>query len=178
MTDAIVSTILETSEYGELEFQDYFVRYHWQPTVTAIRFNGAETAAVSLEVQEALEQADAILIAPSNPWLSIDPILAVPGMRDLILSRNVPRVAMSPIVGGQAIKGPAAKLMAEMNYDPSAAAVADYYGEIINGFVYDERDRGLNLNLKQTTTFDTIMMNDEDCATLARHTLQWIEEWA
>lgn len=178
MTDAIVSTKLETEEYGELEFQDYFVRYRWQPTVKAIRLDGIEAATVSAEARTALEQADAVLIGPSNPWLSIDPILAVPGMRALILSRDVPRVAVSPIVEGQAIKGPAAKLMSELNYEPSARTVADYYNKIINGFVYDQRDTGMNLNLKHLTTFDTIMVNDEDRAVLAGRILEWIEEWA
>jgi LPPG:FO 2-phospho-L-lactate transferase len=178
MTDAPVRTIIDTQEHGELEFQVYFVRYRWQPTVKAIRLDGIETASVSPEVQAALEKADAILIGPSNPWLSIDPILSVPGMRSLILSREVPRVAVSPIVRGEAIKGPAAKLMAEWNYEPSAQTVADYYNGIINGFVYDERDTGLNLNLKRIVTFDTIMVNDEDRAVLARRILEWIEEWS
>lgn len=178
MTDAPVRTIMDTEEHGELEFQVYFVRYRWQPTVKAIRFDGIEAASVSPEARTALERADAILIGPSNPWLSIDPILSVPGMRSLILSRDVPRVAVSPIVRGGAIKGPAAKLMSELKYEPSARTVADYYNEIINGFVYDERDAGLNLNLKRIVAFDTIMVDDEDRAVLARRILEWIEEWS
>jgi LPPG:FO 2-phospho-L-lactate transferase len=98
-------------------------------------------------------------------------------MRELITSREIPRVALSPIVEGQAIKGPAAKLMSELHYEASALAVAQYYDQIINGFVYDERDAALNLNLKQTVTFDTIMVTDEDRALLARKIMQWIEEW-
>src|SRR5690606_23687968 len=178
MTDAPVRTIMDTEEHGELEFQVYFVRYRWQPTVKAIRFDGIEAASVSPEARTALERADAILIGPSSPWLSIDPILSVPGMRSLILSRDVPRVAVSPIVRGEAIKGPAAKLMSELKYEPSARTVADYYNEIINGFVYDERDAGLNLNLKRIVAFDTIMVDDEDRAVLARRILEWIEEWS
>jgi LPPG:FO 2-phospho-L-lactate transferase len=178
MTDAPVRTMINTKEQGELEFQDYFVRCRWQPTVTGIRFDGMAAASVSPEARAAVEQADAILIGPSNPWLSIDPILAVPGMRELILSRDIPRVAVSPIVQGQAVKGPAAKLMAELNYEASALAVADYYGAIINGFVYDARDAGLNLNLKRAVTFDTMMLTDEDRVVLSRKIMQWIEEWA
>lgn len=178
MTDVPVRTIMDTEEHGEIEFQVYFVRYRWQPTVKAIRFDGIEAASVSPEARTALERADAILIGPSNPWLSIDPILSVPGMRSLILSRDVPRVAVSPIVRGGAIKGPAAKLMSELKYEPSARTVADYYNEIINGFVYDERDAGLNLNLKRIVAFDTIMVDDEDRAVLARRILEWIEEWS
>lgn len=176
MTDAPVRTLLDTVEYGELEFQTYFVRYRWQPTVKSIRLDCIEQASVSPEARAALERADAILIGPSNPWLSIAPILAVPGMSQLILSRNVPRVAVSPIVQGQAVKGPAAKLMAELNYDVSAQAVGEYYGDIITGFVYDERDTALNLNHKQVTSFDTIMIRDEDRVVLARKILHWIEE--
>lgn len=176
MTDAPVRTMIDTVEYGELEFQTYFVRYRWQPTVKAIRLDGIEAASVSPEAQAALERADAILVGPSNPWLSIAPIVSVPGMREIILSRNVPRVAVSPIVQGQAIKGPAAKLMAELGYEVSAQAVANYYGDIITGYVHDERDTGLILNNKEVTSFDTIMVDNEDRVVLARKILQSIEE--
>ncbi|MBZ0286373.1 MAG: 2-phospho-L-lactate transferase, partial [Anaerolineae bacterium] len=120
MTDAPVATIVDTEEYGEIDVQTYLVRYRWQPTVKSLRLDGIESAAVSGPVREVLEKADVILIGPSNPWLSIDPILAVPGMRALITARPIPRVAVSPIVGGRALKGPADKLMAELGYEPSA----------------------------------------------------------
>jgi LPPG:FO 2-phospho-L-lactate transferase len=176
MTDAPIRTMIDTVEHGELEFQTYFVRLRWQPTVKAIRLDGINEACVSPQARAALERADAILIGPSNPWLSIAPILAVPGMREIILSRNVPRVAVSPIVQGQAIKGPAAKLMAELGYEVSAQAVANYYGDIINGYVHDERDTRMILNHKEVTTFDTIMVDNEDRVVLARKILDWIEE--
>ena len=177
MTNAPVATKVITIEQGELDFQVYFVRHRWQPTVTAIRYDGIEEAAVSEAVANAIADADAILIGPSNPWLSIAPILSVPGMRVAIIQRDVPRVALSPIVGGEAIKGPAAKLMAEMNYPVSATAVADYYRGVINGFVYDERDSELKIDGLRTVTFDTIMKSDEDRAVLARKILDWIEGW-
>jgi LPPG:FO 2-phospho-L-lactate transferase len=177
MTDAPVATKVATIEQGELDFQVYFVRHRWQPTVTAIRFEGVEAAAVSTQAQQAIADADLILFGPSNPWLSIAPILAVPGMRDALISRDVPRVALSPIVGGEAIKGPAAKLMAELNYPVTAMAVADYYRGVINGYVYDERDAELKIDGLRTTTFDTIMRSDEDRVVLARKILQWIEGW-
>lgn len=173
MTDAPVSTMLDTLEYGELEFQPYFVRYRWQPTVKTIRYAGIEAAAITPEVRAALEAADAILFAPSNPWLSICPILELPGMRDLLLARAVPRVAVSPIVGGKAIKGPAAKLMAELGYTVSAETVVKVYGDAINGFVYDERDAELQIAGLNSVTFDTIMGSDADRAALARHILEW-----
>jgi LPPG:FO 2-phospho-L-lactate transferase len=177
MTDAHVATKLITVEQGELDFQVYFVRHRWQPTVSAIRYEGVEGATLSVEVQKAIAAADVILFGPSNPWLSIAPILAVPGMRERLTGRDVPRVALSPIVGGEAIKGPAAKIMAELNYSVTARAVADYYQNVINGFVYDERDADLRIDHLRTTTFDTIMRTDEDRAALARKILEWIGNW-
>ncbi len=174
MTDAQVCTILNTAEYGELDFQVYFVRHRWQPTVHSIRFDGIEGAAVSPEAQRAIASADVILFGPSNPWLSIAPILAVPGMRERLMARQVPRVALSPIVGGEALKGPAAKLMAELNYSVSSAAVAAYYGDVINGFVYDEIDAELTLPGLRSARFDTIMKTDEDRTVLAGKILEWV----
>jgi len=173
MTDAPVSTMLDTVEYGELEFQTYFVRYRWQPTVKAIRYGGIDMAAVSVEAQAAIAAADLILIAPSNPWLSICPILSLPGMRDLLLARAVPRIAVSPIVGGKAIKGPAAKLMAELGYTVSPPTVAAVYGAVINGFVYDQRDTEVVITEVETTQMDTVMQSEHDRAVLARRILEW-----
>jgi LPPG:FO 2-phospho-L-lactate transferase len=177
MTDAPVATMVNTLEQGELEFQEYFVKHRWQPTVTALRFAGAEAATLSDEVRDALANADVILFAPSNPWLSIAPILAVPGMQAAIEGRNVPRVAITPIVAGNAIKGPAAKLMGEMGYEVSPAAVAHYYGNVINGFVYDIQDNEINLEGLHAVALDTIMKTDEDKIALARLVLGWIETW-
>jgi LPPG:FO 2-phospho-L-lactate transferase len=177
MTDAPVATMIDTDEYGELEFQTYFVRYRWQPTLKRIRLDGIDTAAMTPEVRDALENADIILFGPSNPWLSIAPILAVPGLRDLVQSRDIPRVAISPIVEGQALKGPAAKLMAELGYQPSADNVAQYYADVINGFVYDQRDADLRISRPRAITFDTIMQSEADRATLAGKVLGWIESW-
>ncbi|HVU12354.1 MAG TPA: 2-phospho-L-lactate transferase [Phototrophicaceae bacterium] len=177
MTDAVVATKLLTAEQGELDFQTYFVRERWQPTVTSIRFDGIEGATVSPEVAQAIDLADIILFGPSNPWLSIAPILAVPGLRERLIACDVPRVALSPIVGGEAIKGPAAKLMAEMGLTVTAATVADYYHGVINGFVYDELDANLTIDGLRSTIFDTIMRSDEDRAVLARKILDWIGSW-
>lgn len=177
MTDAPVATRVDTVEYGELEFQEYFVRYRWQPTMKGIRFDGVDAASLSPEVSEALAQADAILFGPSNPWLSIAPILSVPGMREALTARDVPRVAVTPIVDGQAIKGPAAKLMAELGYQVSPHTVADYYGNVINGFVYDKRDAALDLKGVRATTLDTVMQTEQDRARLALEVLNWLESW-
>ena len=178
MTNEPVATIVDTKEHGEIDFQTYFVRYRWQPTVKSLRLGGIKDAFVSVEVEAALKEADVLLIGPSNPWLSIDPILSVPGMRDLIAQRDIPRVAISPIVGGEAIKGPAAKLMLELGHKAvSAEAVAHYYGNLINGFVYDAVDGDLNVPQRYVTKFETIMKTDDIKATLARNVLEWIEQW-
>ncbi len=173
MTDAQVATLVDTAEYGEIEFQEYFVRYRWQPTVRAIRFAGIETASVSETVRLALERADVILIGPSNPWLSILPILSVPGMRDLLMSRTVPRIAVSPIVEGRAIKGPAAKIMAELGYTVSARTVVEFYGDLLTGFVYDKRDADLHIEELPTAMFDTVMHVEADRMLLAREIIDW-----
>jgi LPPG:FO 2-phospho-L-lactate transferase len=177
MTDAPVGTIVDTVEHGEIDFQTYFVRYRWQSTVKSLRLAGIESAVVSQPVREVLEKADVILIGPSNPWLSIDPILAVPGMRALITARPIPRVAVSPIVGGKAIKGPADKLMGELGYEPSAEAVVGYYGEVINGFVYDQTDAGLEIPLLHSMTCETVMKSNEDKIILAQNVIDWIKSW-
>jgi len=177
MTDAPVATMLDTVEHGELDFQSYFVKYRWQPTVKRLWLKGVEKADVSDEVRDALTQADALIIGPSNPWLSIDPILRIPGLKELLLERDIPRVAISPIVGGQAIKGPAAKLMTELGYSPSAQSVAGYYGDALNGYVFDQSDGDLVIQLPQVTKFETIMKSDKDKEDLARSVLQWIQGW-
>jgi LPPG:FO 2-phospho-L-lactate transferase len=178
MTNAEVATIVDTKEYGEIDFQTYFVRYRWQPTVKSLRLAGIEQATVSPEVEIALREADVVLVGPSNPWLSIDPILSVPTIRKLITERNIPRVAISPIVGGEAIKGPAAKLMVELGKKAvSAEAVAEYYGGLINGFVCDVIEANLNVPQQYMTKFETIMKTDDVKVDLARNVLEWIQKW-
>jgi LPPG:FO 2-phospho-L-lactate transferase len=174
MTDSVVSTMIDTVEYGELEFQEYFVKHRWKPTARAIRFAGIADARPSEAVIAAIEQADLILIAPSNPYLSIDPIIRLPGLRALIESRPIPRAAITPIVQGQALKGPAAKLMQELGFPVSPQTVAEHYGSVINAFVYDERDDMIALPLLRSTALDTIMQTEADRATLAARVLAWL----
>lgn len=176
MTDAPVTTMVDTIEQGELEFQEYFVRHRWQPTLKSLRYAGIEDASMTDAVRNALEQADLILIGPSNPWLSIAPILAVPGMQEALLARAVPRIAITPIVEGKALKGPAAKLMQEMGHEVTAAEVARYYSGIITAFVYDQRDTLPQSLGFQSVAFDTIMKTDHDKARLARQVLAWAGE--
>ncbi|MCU0513051.1 MAG: 2-phospho-L-lactate transferase [Anaerolineae bacterium] len=178
MSDAPVATMVDTLEAGELDFQTYFVRHRWQPTVRGIRYAGAAAATLPAAVAAAIDRAELILIAPSNPWLSIAPILAVPGLRAALLGRAVPRVAITPIVQGRAIKGPAAKMMQELGYSVTPATVAGYYGDVINGFVSDVQDAACRLQGLRTIAFDTIMKTDMDKMRLAQQVLDWIEGWA
>jgi LPPG:FO 2-phospho-L-lactate transferase len=173
VTNDDVPTIVSTREYGDLDFQTYFVRYRWQPSVSAIRYQGAESARLSDSALAAIQSADLILIAPSNPWLSVGPMLAIPPMREALLARDVPRIAISPIVAGQAIKGPAAKLMAELGYSVTPHTVAAYYGDIINGFVYDRQDSDLVVETVRTLVTDTVMKNEADRVRLAGEILAW-----
>jgi LPPG:FO 2-phospho-L-lactate transferase len=177
MTDDDVATMLDTHEHGVLPFQHYFVRYRWQPRVKAIQYRGSQAAHVSPEAEAALASADAILIAPSNPWLSVAPILAVPGFRALLEAGNRPRVAITPIVGGRALKGPAAKLMAELGYAVTPAAVCTWYGSAINGFVMDERDAEDVMPVPHVLRADTVMNTDADRARLAAEALAWLGRW-
>ncbi len=168
MTDHPVATKVITTE-GELDFQDYFVRRRGEPAVREIRFDGLPKARPSAEVVTALNEADAVVIAPSNPFVSVEPILALPGLRQAVASK--PAVAVSPIVGGQAIKGPAAKMLAELGLEVSPLGVANRYAGVIEGFVIDRQDAELTngvgaLGLEVVVT-QTIMRSDADRASLA-----------
>jgi LPPG:FO 2-phospho-L-lactate transferase len=141
MTDDRVATWVETEEMGWLPFQEYFVHQQCAPKVKRFRFEGAEKATPAPGVIEALRDADYVIICPSNPWVSIGPILAIGSLAEAIGEKSV--VAVSPIVGGKAIKGPAAKMYGELGIDPSAVAVARQYNGLLTGFVLDEVDRDL-----------------------------------
>ncbi len=177
MSDDPVATMVDTAEYGELDFQTYFVRHRWQPRVRSLRYACADESRLAPAALQALEAADIVLIAPSNPWLSIAPMLALPGMRDLLRSLSVPRVAVTPIVEGGAIKGPAAKIMAELGLEVSARTVAAYYRDVINGFVFDLRDAHFEIEDMRLCQFDTIMKTPADKQQLAQKVLDWIREW-
>lgn len=178
MTDDEVATIVDTEEHGRLDFQTYFVRHRWQPTVKALHYTGAAEAELPQRVQFALNTADAVIIGPSNPWLSIAPILALPGMQDCLRGLDVPRVAVSPIVDGAALKGPTSKIMRELDIEPGAQSIADYYGDVINGFVYDKQDAPLDFDGLQTAAFQTVMRSDRDKMVLAENVMNWIGDWA
>ncbi len=137
VTNDAVPTIVLT-QGGELPFQDYFVRQRCEPVVTGFRFEGAERALPAPGVIEALKRADLVVLCPSNPWVSLDPILAVPGVKEAIGTRRV--VGVSPIIGGKTVKGPAAKMYSELGIPASAVAVAKHYRSLLAGFVLDKQD--------------------------------------
>jgi LPPG:FO 2-phospho-L-lactate transferase len=159
-TDDRLRTIIETAE-GDLDFQTYYVLRGHRDDVTGIRFDGADTAALAPGVADAFARAAAIVIAPSNPLISIDPILAVPGMREMLRVRRVPCVAVSPIVGGQAVRGPADRMMRSLGHDPSPVGVADIYAGLIDAMVIDNIDAGAAAELTRrgltVRLTDTIM---------------------
>ena len=142
VTDDRLRTVVQTPD-GELAFQDYFVRRRAADPVHGLRFDGAEAAAPAPGVIEALRSADAIVIAPSNPFLSIDPLLAVPGVREVLTESGAPVVAISPIIGGAAVKGPATDILASLGHDVSAIGVARLYAELVDIFILDEQDAAL-----------------------------------
>ena len=157
VTDDRLRTVVST-DAGELAFQDYFVRRRAADPVHALRFDGAETARPAPGVLDALTSADVIVIAPSNPFLSIDPLLSVPGVRDAIVSSSAPVVAISPIIGGQAVKGPAADILQSLGHDVSALGVARIYGSIADIFILDEEDESLAPEIESETGMRVVVM--------------------
>ncbi len=183
MSDDDVRTIVHTDE-GSLEFQHYFVRRHCEPRVLRLEYANASNAAPSAAVDAALSdpRLAAVVICPSNPFLSIDPILHVGGVRQRIACSATPVVAVSPIVAGEAIKGPAAKILRELGPEASALEIARHYRGLIDGIVIDARDAALKppiaaLGLKVCVT-DTIMKSRADQANLAAAVLAFAADLA
>lgn len=142
MSDDPVRTMVKTGEGSELAFQHYFVRERCEPTVTGFRFDGVEKARPQQQFLDTVKSGDlkAIILCPSNPFVSIRPMLEIAGVREAIAMAGVPVIAVSPFVSGLAIKGPAAKMMNELKMPASAVLVAEYYGDLLDGFVIDESD--------------------------------------
>jgi len=173
MSDQPVHTLVDTVEHGELPFQEYFVLRRCEPRVRGFRFAGLEAAVPAPGVLEALQAAEAVVFCPSNPWVSIDPILALPGVRAALRGRPV--VAVSPILGGQTVKGPAAKMYAELGIQPSAAAVARHYADLLSAFVIDQVDADLagEIGTRAVVT-RTLMKTRADRRRLAQDVLNCI----
>ena len=172
-SDDPVRTMVET-DAGTLAFQDYFVARRCDPAVRAIHIEGADNAVPAPGVLEALARPDlaGVIICPSNPYLSIDPMLAVPGLRQALQDCLAPVVAVSPIIAGQAVKGPAAKIMTELGHEASTAAVAGHYGDLLDGFVLDEADAAACAEIGvPVLVTNTLMTSLEDRIALATETV-------
>lgn len=175
MTDDKVATWLLTEKSGALPFQEYFVHQHYQPVVKKILFKGAEKAKPVEKSIQAIEEAELIIICPSNPWVSIDPILSIKDIKASIKNKKV--IAISPIIQGKALKGPAAKIFKEMGVEPSALSVLKHYKEIISVFIYDIRDLGIkDLIMREgiiSYATDTIMRTNKKKLELAKKVLDY-----
>lgn len=175
MSDQPVRTYVHTAD-GPLAFQHYFVRDRCAPAVTGFEFRGAESAEPNPAILDWLDGADGVVICPSNPFVSVDPLLAIRGFRDALERAAAPVVAVSPIVGGTALKGPAAKMMQELDLPARADQVAEHYGRLLDGFVLDEQDRELADRIRvDTVVTHTVMVTLRDRMDLAETVLQFIE---
>jgi LPPG:FO 2-phospho-L-lactate transferase len=181
MADQPVRSIVQT-DHGPLNFQDYFVHQQCRPSFRGVTFDGIQDATPSPGLRRALERAAAIVIAPSNPLVSIDPILAVPGVAAALRRPRRPVVAVSPMVGGNAIKGPLGKMMAERGLEPSALGVAQHYGRQVDGWVVDRLDRALAPAIEalgcRVVVRDTVMRTLDDKRRVAQDVLALVSELA
>ena len=174
MSDQPVRTMVNTVEYGELAFQEYFVHQQCKPKVKGFRFAGIELARPAPGVLEAIEIADAVVFCPSNPWVSIDPILALAGIRSALATKIV--LAVSPIIGGQTVKGPAAKMFTELGIEPSALAVARHYWGVLSGFILDIVDAAMAKEFSVPVSMThTLMKTRDDRRRLAQDVLNLIQ---
>jgi len=173
MCDEPVSSMITVSE-GTIHFQEFWVEKAGRPDVLGVEYRGAQTASVSEAIKKTISHESNIIIGPSNPITSIGPILAVKGMRELILSKHV--VAISPIIGCEPVSGPASKLMSACGYEVSSRGVAQCYSDLLDVFIIDEQDREMKSNIKgmdaEVITADTMMTSSKKSAALARVVLQ------
>ncbi len=178
MCDEPVQSVVETPD-GELEFQDYFVRRRHADVVLGVSFRGVERARPTAEALGAIEEAEAIIFCPSNPIVSIGPILALPGMTDALREARGVKVAVSPIVGGAALKGPAADMLRTLGHEVSPAGVAAMYRGLVDGMVIDSQDRDMAGRIEdmgiEVEVTDTIMGDEADRERLAAETLEFCE---
>jgi LPPG:FO 2-phospho-L-lactate transferase len=170
MSDDRVRTVVSTDD-GDLSFQEYFVRRRWQDDVRALRFDGVADARPAPGVLDAIAEADAVIVAPSNPLVSIGPILAVPGVREALVA-TAPVVAISPIVGGRALKGPADRMMLALGHEPSAVGVARLYADFLDVLVLDDVDAALAAEVEalgpRAVVTNTVMRDAAGREALAR----------
>lgn len=171
VTDDRLRTMVTVVDEGEVTFQEYFVGRRHDVAVSAVRFDGAERARPAPGVLEAIAAADTVVVAPSNPIVSIAPVLAVPGLRDAIAARRADVVAVSPIIAGAALKGPADRMLRELGHEPTATGVARLLDDLAGTFVIDTADRGLADDIESLgfdcVVTDTVMRDPAVSATLA-----------
>ena len=176
MTDGYTPTRIDTDE-GEMHFQEYFVRRRCEPRVLGINSDNIEFAEPAPGVVSAIMEADAVIICPSNPFISIGPILAVPGVRDALRKTRATVAAITPIIGGKALKGPLSEMLRDLGHEVSARGVAAIYSDFVNLFVLDETDAGLQAGVRElcqrVLLTDTIMTTIETKKQLARKVIQW-----
>lgn len=179
-TDDSLRTVVETTQ-GDLDFQHYFVRLRCEPPVSGFRFVGAAAARPSAPLASLLDSGRivGVVLCPSNPWLSIAPMLAVDRLRDFLAAGDAPVVAVSPIVGGSAVKGPAGKIMRELGLESSALAVARHYGSLVDGWLVDRVDAGIAPAIEATGAMvavaDTMMVSAVKCAEVAEAALRLLQ---
>jgi LPPG:FO 2-phospho-L-lactate transferase len=174
MSDDPIRTRLLTGE-GWLDFQEYFVHRRCEPVVSQLEFHGAATARPHPEFMAALAdpRLQAVVICPSNPFISVEPILAIPGVRDAMANCAAPVIAVSPIIAGRAVKGPTAKMMTELGLDPSAGTVAQRYNDLLDGYVIDHADMSEVVSIDARVMLaQTLMTTIEDREALARTVLE------
>jgi len=174
MTDSYTPTRVVTDE-GEMHLQEYFVRRRCEPKVRELRFDNIESSRPAPGVEQAILDADAVIVCPSNPFISIGPILAVPGLRETLRQTKANVIAITPIIAGRAIKGPTASMLGDLGHEVSARGVASLYKDFVNVFVLDEVDKDMgseieSLGVKVATT-DTVMETIEDKRRLAREVI-------
>ena len=170
-TDDRLRTKIQT-RHEELDFQDWFVRRRHADRVDGVRFDGAETTRPAPGVLDAIAEADVVVIAPSNPFVSIQPILAVPGIEAALGEKRV--AAVSPLVGGKALRGPLAEMMASLGHEPGAAGVRALYGDLVSVFVVDREDAALADEIPGAVVCDTVMVSPERRAEVGRGLLEAI----
>lgn len=178
MSDDPVRTMVVTSE-GILPFQRYFVEKRCVPRVERIFFAGLETARPNPALARAIADPDlvAVVYCPSNPFLSIDPLLSIPGLANILQRAHVPSIAVSPLIGGKAVKGPTSKIMSELGLAATTQAIADHYGNLLDGLVIDETDKAESASLALPVRVTaTLMTSDEDRERLAREVLYFASQ--
>jgi LPPG:FO 2-phospho-L-lactate transferase len=180
MSDHRVRTMVLTVD-GLMNFQEYFVHRFCEPPITELRFEGAGSASPSLAFRSALDSSEILVFCPSNPYVSIGPILALPGVQQAVSQFNGVRLAVSPIIGGRAVKGPAAKMLAELGEEESALGVARRYKGLCDIFVIDQEDEALSDSIQalgmRTLVASTFMTSEQDKIDLARIVLQAAESF-